>query len=246
MRKYIMLFIMVLSIGCAIDKKETDYPLESTCVSVVSDVTDKHQLQVKANSLLQLFNCELFPLNQCVFRIRPITDRQLTPLSFCKLPNAGETEKNNTLDDPQYRKKTIEAFYVRVREIVENFNGKYDTLGELRNSECIRSLSTELLFLFSDTSSRKYLVVYSNLREKSDLYDSYKNEGVSSEMFASIIEDSKLLPEKLIGITVIFVFEAKDRQEDKIFMKLAEGYKMVIERRGGKALLQATDAGFIL
>lgn len=246
MIKYLSIILVWCLVGCGTNERGHNESSFSTTVSVVSDETDKHQLRVKANALLPLFNCEENSKGQCAFRLRPITDRQLTPLSFCKLPEANVSEQSNTRNDPQHRRKIVDAFYTRVHQIVEDVNGMYDTLQELRNSECIRSISAELQFLSSDTSNRKFLVVYSNLREKSDLYDSYLHDELSSIMIATKIEGLKIMPEKLQGITVIFVFEARDRKEDKIYMRLAEAYKMVIERKGGVVIFQATDNGFVL
>lgn len=246
MIRYFSIVVIVCLFGCTLKSSSNSQSPESSIVSVVPDITDDHTLFAKADALLQLFNCDVYFSGHCIFRIRPITDRQLTPISYCMLPNAHVTEMNNTQDDPQHRRKTIEAFYQKVKQLIADFNTRYDTIQELGNSECIRSISEELQYLASDTSDRKFLVVYSNLREKSDLLDSYSNSDLTSVMIATTIEDLRLLPDQLKGITVFFVFEARDRPEDRIYMKLAEAYKMVIERRGGIVNLQATDASFIL
>ncbi len=245
MKYNIVLIVLILvGAGCTNEKTTEQHLLVS--VSTVADVTEYQVLMPKANPLLQLFHCETNPNTECVFRLRSISDRLLTPVFSCRLADGAATEKQNTEDDPQFRNKNITAFYKRVRQLVNDFYEQRDANIPLQNSECIRTICDELQYLSEDTSTRKFLTVFSDLNEKSDLYDVYQSPAEAGTTIERILMRKEMMPERLNGITVFFVFSPIDRKQDMQYRQIVEAYKRVIETRGGKVLIQADNEVFDL
>jgi hypothetical protein len=242
---FIAILILFFITCCNVNnEKKTELP-SSGLVSVITDITDQQLLQPMANPLLQLYGCNNNPDIACTFRIRTVSDKLLTPIITYKLQDGGTTEKQNKDDDPQFREKSILAFYSHVNRIVNEFKKPIDSYQSLNNSECLQTIGDELNQLTTDKSRLKYLVVFSDLNEKSDLYNVYES-GIVPKDFENVILKNGLFPEHLENITVIFVFKPKDRQQDKQYSKLIEVYKKVIEQRGGKVFVQATNTSYTL
>jgi hypothetical protein len=242
---YLFAIVLLYLISCTTStQKQADLP-SSCVVSVVTDITDKQLLQPAANPLLQLFRCNANPNIACDFRIRTISDKILTPISTYRLPAGATTEKQNKDDDPQFREKNILAFYDHVSRIIREFNQPIDSSQSLNNSECLQTISNELTQLTTDKSKLKYLIIFSDLNENSDLYSVYANSVIPNEIEHIIIKNG-LFPKQLKDITVIFVFKPRNRQEDKQYNKIVAIYKKVIEQRGGKVFIQANNTSYIL
>ena len=247
MKTSIFLLTMILFVaGCDTGKQAKEPLPGSITVSAIRDVTDKHRLWPIANPLLRLYSSKENPDAEYQFRLRTISDKVLTPVSSCRLPDGITTEKENKEDDPQFRKRNISAFYSRVREIVNEFSDPEDGLQSLKNSECIRTICDELVQLAASASTRKYLVVFSDLNEKSDLCDVYNGQGNPAKAIEEAILKKSLLPDRLETITVIFVFDPVDREQDQKYREIAQVYKQLIEKRGGRVFIQADNSSYPL
>ena len=80
-------------------------------VTAVVDITDHRQVYPTAESVLPLFSLNTEENSEATFRICPVTDRELNPDIEFHLPNGFETEKSNSYDDPDFRKKVIVQFF---------------------------------------------------------------------------------------------------------------------------------------
>ncbi len=240
------ILILLCGIQCTENSVKQNHVPSSTTVSVIQDITDKHILMPTAGPLLQLYRFADNPDKEAHFSFRIISDKMLTPGATCRLPNGLVTANQNKNSDPQFRKKNIVAFYKRVSEIIDGFRIQTDTLQPLKNSECIRTISDELRKLAADSSMQKYLVVYSDLNEKSDLYDVYGGNKNTGADLKRILSKKGLLPEHLTGITVIFVYAPADRKADILFREISAAYEKVITKKGGKVVLQASNEWFDL
>ena len=242
----LLLTMSLFVAGCETSKQAKEPLPGSVTVSAIRDVTDKHRLWPVANPLLRLYSSKENPNAEHLFRIRMISDKVLTPVSSCRLPDGIATEKENKEEDPQFRKRNIAAFYSRVREIISELSDHDDSLPSMKNSECIRTICDELLQLTASASTRKYLVVFSDLNEKSDLCDAYNGQGNPAKAIEEAIIKKSLLPNRLETITVIFVFEPVDREQDQKYREITQVYKQLIEKRGGRVFIQADNSSFPL
>lgn len=240
----ILATLLLLGMGCHRGSAGSEKNQYTTTVSLVVDVTDPHQLKPQASPLLQLYRSEEYLDAASSFRLRSISDRLLTSVSAVHLPSGEITEQHNEGDDPQFRRKNIAAFQKRVRQILADFYRDIDTNRSLDNSECIRTIAEELHHLVQDQSVRKHLVVFSDLNEKSDLCDVYKDEANAAEAIETALTQKGILPERIDGITIFFVFSPANREKDIQYRRIAGAYKKILEQRGGKVVIQATSDVF--
>lgn len=241
----VILFVLVLCNRCRTHNDTVPNQIKSVTVSVITDLTDKQKLTPVADPLLQLYQCDLDPDKECKFKMHAISDKVLNPAEYTILENRQTTESKNINDDPLARQKLVLSFYNKVRQMVQSYSLQQDTAHTLMNSECIRTITGELTALSKDTSTMKYLVVYSDLQEKSDLFDVYQQQGFGGQL-ESIAEKNELLPYHLNDIIVILVFEPKDREQDIVYREIAAAYKRMIEKKGGKVVVQASNMRFEL
>jgi hypothetical protein len=206
--------------------------------SVIIDITDP-ELRPTADQVLQTYHCKNNPDAGFSFRLKAISDKRLNPIITYQLATAGSMEKENSDDDPQYRNKNIEAFYITVRKAVATFYRAADTVKSLHNSECFRNIADELHYLAEKNMGTRNLIVASDLMENSDLLNSYTADITNAKQVASQLNKESLLPDTLAGVTVIFLFNPKDRKQDLSFNRMAEAYKLLIQQRGGEVKVQA-------
>lgn len=238
------MIVLVLMFGCDTTKIEPDRMPGSIIISVIRDVTDHHTLVPVADPILSLYRCADNPDAELLFRLKTISDKLYTPVTSCHLPTRVAMEKDNREDDPQFRRKAIRNFYSLVRWSIDTLAAKTDTLSPLDNSDCMRTIFGELQYLAQCKHRQKCLLVFSDVYEKSDLYDVYASGPIEPEAMEAIVAKNHLLPEQLSGITVFFIFLPKDRKQDKTFGQMVAAFKHVIEKRGGLVLVQANNENF--
>lgn len=237
--KHILPLLLISTFMSCKNNKVSILPNSSKSVSVVFDVTDEHLLKPTANALMPMFGFSQTPNGAASFRIGAITNKKLNPVYACSIANGTVTEQQNTTNDPLHRSKCIAAFYERTQQLLSKILLDDSTL-ELSNTECAFVIGRELQHLSNDTSQQKILVVFGNLMEKSELFNAYQTLPLQNDLTA-LLEQSKYFPEKLHGITVFFVFQPKDRSEDKRYMSLVTAYKVLLEKKGAKVIIQAND-----
>jgi hypothetical protein len=140
------------------------------------DITDRKVSWPDASQVLRLYHCEETPNAECIFRLKRVSDKQLTPVVAYHLGDAKGMEKQNTNDDPQFRDRSILEFYNAVEHAMKEFYTDNDTTQSLRNSECFRAIASELTLLADSKSDNRILIVASDIMEKSNLFDSYASQ----------------------------------------------------------------------
>src|SRR5690349_1692675 len=113
---YFFTVIIVLLAGCQLHKLSPKN-FQTFSINLLLDITDKKMIWPTANSILNAFNCAASPNASYRFKLSIISDKVHNETFSCELPNSEETERDNELDDPQYRSKRINAFYQDVRNI---------------------------------------------------------------------------------------------------------------------------------
>lgn len=228
-----------LTISCESPYKRQKSNQASVAVSVILDVTDTQRAYwPKGNDVLRLYHYAQNPNSEGLFRLRAISDKRLAPVISYRLADTESMGKDND-DDPQFRNKSIIAFYSTVRAAMNNFYSQTDTSKSLSNSECFRVISDELVYLSKIKSDQRILIVASDLMEKSDLMDCYSAGLSSSKTTAKIFDKFDLLPKDLTGVTVIFLFNPTDRNADKKFAFMSEVYSILLKSKNAKIKVQA-------
>jgi hypothetical protein len=242
MKKYSLISLLTLVLACnqkPISPHGSNAGPGSTTVSLVIDVTDPRSYLPPPDAVLAQYQCKQNPDAECIFRLRAITDMRLSAIQSLRLPDALSGDFKNKDDDSQFRARGILAFYNSVRSMLHKLYAQFDSIRTLKNSECFRIIANELSFLSQSKSTRRILLVASDLLEKSDLLDSYREDISNSQKVAHKLDSAGLLPRSLTGISVVFVFSPRNRLEDQQFYALSEAYKALMEQKGAKVSIQA-------
>lgn len=227
-------------------QKSTVTTESSKNISAVIDITDNDAIFPESKSVIKLFGFDKGRDKEAWFRISTVTDRQLNSAMEYHLPDAKELEKNNIQDDPYYRDKQIIAFQSAIRNTIASFNSTNKKNTTLPNSECFATICNELQLMKKKGATENILLVYSNLYENSDIFNSYTKENMkllkdSPEKVAEIFNKTNLLPDSLEGYTIYFIYQPRTREDDKKYMAMVRVYKLLLEPRGAKIVAQATN-----
>lgn len=239
--KPVLMYMIVYGffVSCTQDQAQVAKVPASEAISVLIDVTDPKLTWPEPNQVLQLFNCEQNPTAEFTFRLKAISDKRITPLITYHLADASTTDKRNDQHDPQNRNRNIAAFYNSVRTAMGVFYSNTDTSHSKQNSECYRAISDELTFLSKDTSERRSLLLFTDIMERSDVMDSYLEDLSDPSKIAAHLDSFQPRIPDLKGIIVIFVFNPRNRKEDKEFNNMVEAYKSLFQKKGATVMVQA-------
>jgi hypothetical protein len=239
--KHILLFSLCSMCAGCFTKTERSTTSHSTDVIVVIDITDKKKLYPTAiNSLLRLYDLKQFPADEAKFSVTSISDKTINPTYSCHLVSEKEGEKLNTQWDGQFRSRAIMAFYTHASATLNAFYKATDTSSSLTHSECWSTVASQLTELAQSSAAKKFLFVFSDLLERGDNFDSYKNiSGVKTSSIASALLNIHSLPDSLFGIKCYVIYQPITREDDKKVSKMVQVYKSLIEARGGTVELKS-------
>lgn len=230
--------------------KKPEHQTAAIQVIALVDITDPRDVLPDAESLLSFYDFMRDKNTKAFFRITATTDKLLNPVAEHHLASGDETEKDNKFDDPDYREKLVLSFYANVRQSVSAFNTKarYDTM--LKHSECFRSIAGELARMKENKADKNLLVIYSDLGENSDLFSVYEKAALAHvlknpDSVLKKFEATKLLPRSLSGFTVLFIFQPKNRAEDKLFTIMAGLYKKILSGLGAKVIIRSDNPKYL-
>lgn len=215
-------------------------------ISAVIDITDNDAIFPESQPIVKLFGFDKTREMEAWFRISTVADRQLNPAMESHLPNAKATEKDNIQDDPNHRDKQILSFQSAVRKTISSFNSTNKKDTTLPNSECFATICNELQLMKKKGATDNILLVYSNLYENSDIFDSYSKENMkllmdSTEKIAEMFNKTDLLPDSLEGYAIYFIYQPRTREADKKYMAMVEMYKLLLEPKDAKVIVQTTN-----
>lgn len=229
MKQFYLLLLVALSVSCNERGERQIRTPDSVLVSVLVDTTDQRLYVLPPDKMLALYHCTQTPDAACTFRLQAITDKRLNPVCTIRLPSAYETI-GASADDPQYRKRTIQTFYKIIKDTVRAFYPR-SPHSEMAHSECFQSIATELSYLASSNHTERTLIILSDMRDRSDLFDSYAGS-TDPDSVAALFNQSELLPESLQGISVFILFTPRTRTEDEAFSVMSDAYAKVLRQRG--------------
>lgn len=241
-------FTVVALLSCFNARKQKQP--DSIYVTAVVDITDTRQVYPNAESILPIFNFNNAENSEGTFKLCPVTDRELNPDIEFHLPNGIETEKSNSEDDPDFRKKVIIQFFTSIRNTITEFNTKAKNDTSVAHSECFKSISNELQNLAQHKKPKSVLLVYSDLQENSVFYNCYvkSNQRILQnypEKISDIFEKTHLLPDRLNNITIYFIYNPVSREDDVHFMAMLKVYKKLLISRGAKVSVGASNPIYI-
>ncbi len=242
----IISIITIFLVTCG--KKQPEYTRSFSDIVVIGDTTDPHQFP-SPDHVLGLYAYDENVSQKARFTLRVITDRQLSSSITFALDNAENTKKYNTLSDPHYREKLIEAFYTKVNNILLHFQHISGDTQELDYSECFSIVSQELNRLAKSNADKKIVYISSDIRENTDIFSCYSNAGKAliqnnPDSVANLMITNYPLPDTLIGTELILAYTPKNRDEEKIYLQMVEVYRIALETRGVSITMEQENEYF--
>lgn len=232
--------IIFLSLFCIIScRQEQAKPTSSLGITVLNDVTDPRMIKPDAEFPLALCELDKEKNKAVFFRLTSTTDMLLNPAWELYLSTAAMMEKENSTDDPYFREKHVLAFYDKVRQVTENNNTNAIDSTRYKHSECFRSICREIELLQKKKWTSSILIIYSDLQENSDIENMYNQDTIDTAKIKQDFSKTKLLSGNLSRLSAYFIFQPKNREEDKRFMAMYEIYQKLLEEKGANVFLQS-------
>jgi hypothetical protein len=233
MKTLIIVLFLTLFCACGHKKVGEDVQAPPVSVTILLDITDPQKMKLWPNStaMLQLFGCDKSPSQPCFFKLQAISEVSSNKEYLVHLPNLVETEKHNIGDDIYHRNKTILVFHDSVKALFNQFYKENDTIKSRDYSECWAVISKNLLEL-TKRVGKKYLVIFSDLADKTTFADVYNKANFNSKGIRKALESTYPMPEKLIDIEVIVVYQPIDREDDARFNRMFLVYKTMLSEHG--------------
>jgi len=245
MKKYLTLLMVTAMCGCTGKKDNQEVSIKQTTIAITVDLTDAKTLKLwpEVKPVLALYHSAKFPDQASKFSITAISDLKTNPVYHAFLPNALETEKQNTNDDVQWRSKVIRGYYSDVFKVIKKFYQENDTSKNRSYSEVWETIVRSLENLVKEPAGEKYLLVFSDLQEMSLAGNAYKSfQTISIEEIVKKLTDAHPVPKNIKGIKIVVVYQPVNREDDLRFNKILKVYTAMLE--GASVSSQATADQF--
>lgn len=243
MRMIKLTCILCLLAACSKQHEGTVAP--ATEITIITDLTDTLAVYPQAEPILALYGFNNNADQGATFRQVLLTDKKLNPTEDISLETRKVSDSHNTNDDVEYREQIVYAFQDAVRKALEDFPKRY-AIHPLGHSECFATISSELNRLAASTASQRILIVYSDLMENEEDISVYSDANQqllhkNPAKVAKILSRRCPLPEKLVGVTVYFVFNPPDRNSDTKYGNMVSLYERLLKARGARVVIQASN-----
>jgi hypothetical protein len=230
--KYLLISAVLTLAACS-----KEVPRVHIAAAVVNDKTDSLLLRPNAESLIGCLNLGSRKGAEVDFSYSEITDKILVPVT--RLHLSGGTGATGS---PFAREREILAFYGAIRDTFAALQISKDAV--LPRSQCFRTIAARLHELAASNADIKVSIIYSDVQERSSLFDCYTKENkrlllTQPEAVAKKLAALNLLPTSLRGVKVIFVFAP--RNEEESYVAMIEVYKILLESKGAAVTVQASD-----
>lgn len=239
---------LIATFGCRETSSIKEYSQEETSIETLIDVTDPRKLKLWPTPvpILKLYDCTSNPKQACTFGMQAISDISVNRAYNAYLPPASETNKLNIADDIQHRSKYIVRFYDSVKTLFNSFYRETDTTKSRAYSECWLSIAKSLERLNSDAIARRFLIVFSDLAENSEVTVYRKGKYMAPAAIKIALEKLSPVPPGIAGTTIIIVYQPVDRNDDTRFRKMLESYRLLLEPHGVRIIHHASNESFDL
>jgi len=208
------------------------YPADKTTTTAVvdiSDVTDDFLLKPNLQDVLVLYSFDQSKWNGADFRFSDITQVSFNRVQHAKIEAENEWRSNRFL-----RENKIKQVQKKIADILTQ--AQQATAGQ-NNSSVYYPLAQELNRLAQIKADKKYMLIYSDLMENSNLSfykkDILKKLNENPEEVRNILE-SNIKLQSLDGITIFFLFQPNNIKEDERYKIASKFFKDFFESKGAK------------
>lgn len=224
-----IVLLIAYTFGCS------EKPKTISEVSVIWDVTEAHSPRPEAGEIIPLLALDE-PTNGATFRFTYASDVSFNHETVFILPVGGNAITTNQFD----RKRKIEKFKQQIAAFLDSLSD--DTVGR-PNSSLFVPMAKSLNQLAASAANRKYLLVYSDLRENSSVMSFYnpkilallQNDSAKAEALLAAQEQLG----ELNGIEIHLLYQPKDAADDAGYRIISGFYKSLFERKGAKVFISA-------
>jgi hypothetical protein len=228
--------VLIICALAACSKKITPCVTHESDITVISDMTDSFALRPAAEPILALYDFPTDKDQAAAFRLVLITDKLLNPVEDIHIEEGTVTEHQNVNDEVDFREQLVYGFYDAVRKSFTDFPSRYAHHSSLGHSECFATIASELNLLASRKASQ----------ENEDAFSCYTEQGrnmlrINPDKVAMLLQKRCPLPNDLEGVTVYFVYEPLDREQDARFSEMMGIYKRLLKERRARVVVQANN-----
>lgn len=213
---YALIAMSTLFIACTKPSNPFD-----TVVTVMVDETDSLPNYPTAKSLLAPFKLTEYPWQGIQIKVTAITDKDVNNTETVSLEKADRLTGNITI-----RRAKIERFAEQLQAQLATF----DSTRNFPHSIIFRSIARQAALLATVNAPRRYVLVYSNLLENSEVnfYNPQTLALLESEpalIEKQLVADAPLTP--LNGVDISFLYAPASYHQNNIYMPIVRFYEHV-------------------
>lgn len=192
-----------------------------TAMTVMIDETDQLPVYPSAQTLLSPFKLTDNPWQGLQIRLVGITDKDVNTIKTISLPKEDRLTGNVTI-----RQAKVRRFVADLQTDLAHF----DSTRNYSHSIIFRAIAQQATLLANSPSSRRYLIIFSNLRENSEV-NFYNPQTLAllqrnPDVIEKQLEANSPLP-SLGGTQVWFLFAPASYHQNNIYMPIARFYESV-------------------
>lgn len=225
-RSLIMLTLLIIVLGAVVTTTVLACR-ETTCISVLLDVTDKAS-PIAGDNLMELAHLKDHPWSSCTVRITTLSNYDYNHTQQLLLD-----KKYIVFGNPQKRYKEMD----RYRDSIETLIQRYTSNNSPRDQSVLcEPIVREANRLAASFGKNKYLIIQSDLAENSNIFSVYtKHDLRLAEVEPKTVEVlllNNLHLQSLAGIQVYLVHQPISESDNKRFTTMAKWYQRLFERAG--------------
>jgi len=219
MKKLLLLPILLLLDACEITTPKT------TAIAILADRTDTTIPKPSIDDILPLLSLESAPGAGAHIVFQNIGDVDYTPVHPLDLASAG------LFDNTLQRKSNITRFVASVDTLLSQQNNKEH---DYQRSSILFSVTDHLEKLKESSAQSKHLILYSDLSEFSDLYDSYANRDIIANNPEKVVEilQQQLVIDDLNGIALYIKYHPLTPSDNRMFKAWVGIYQSLFKDSG--------------
>ena len=224
--------IALLLVGCT----KINLKSQTTDLSEVVDFTDPLLAKPRPEEAISFVNLNNNKWSGVNFRLMCITNVSYNPMFEAKID-----AENELLSNQFQRAEKVKKFYADVNKILSDIS--IQTVGRDYSSVYF-PIAKELNRLSQSNSTKKILLIYSDLMENTDEMSFYTKENINllksnPEVIRKYFENSVSL-ENLSGINIYIIFQPNGISEDEQFKLASKFYKDLFESKGATVEITAS------
>ncbi|RZK12946.1 MAG: hypothetical protein EOO46_01275 [Flavobacterium sp.] len=214
----------------------------------IDDRTSFHRLRANGQAIIQNLDLLKNKAKELLIRHVVISDKRTVPVTILHLPDAAASSARNITGESHFREKEILRFKDTVYKTFAPLPIVEDT-SSLSYSEIFAVFAAQITQLSQRQAESKILFLYSDLQERSVLFDSYdqrsqtlleKNPDSVARLFLSRYP----LPTSLKDIRVFLVYDPITRRDDDRYQKMLAVYKIILGNRSATIIQQSQNKFF--